>query len=148
MWLQLLRTSGLAFSGLTAAVSWDVMEALRSVDIDGMLVYGTLGHFCRRLWHHRPTGPFENLSLLPPSKDIPFLTLIFPALRAMIIIMITAYAEHLSQTRNSEQSFVEVIGHIRHGAMSTLMIPGSLQLYVRLIGRKGQLSSSRGPIPP
>ena len=76
------------------------------------------------------------------------MTPIFPALRAMIIIMITAYAEHLSQTRNSEQSFVEVIGHIRHGAMSTLMIPGSLQLYVRLIGRKGQLSSSRGPIPP
>ena len=75
MWLQLLRTSGLAFSGLTAAVSWGFIGTLRFKDIDGMLVFRVI-MVLPSLGHHLPIGLLEISSLLPPSKDIPFLTLV------------------------------------------------------------------------
>ncbi len=73
MWLQLLRTSGLAFSGLTAAVSWGFIGTLRFKDIDGMLVFRVI-MVLPSLGHHLPIGLLEISSLLPPSKDIQFLT--------------------------------------------------------------------------
>ena len=74
MWLQLLRTSGLAFSGLTAAVSWGFIGTLRFKDIDGMLVFRVI-MVLPSLGHHLPIGLLEISSLLPPSRDIQFLTL-------------------------------------------------------------------------
>ena len=61
-----LRPDGRCILGL--------LEALRFKVIDGMLDLGIMGTL-PSLGHHLPIGLFENLSLLLPSKDNPFLTL-------------------------------------------------------------------------
>ena len=67
IWTYFLRPDGRCILGL--------LEALRFKVIDGMLdlvIMGTLPS----LGHHLPIGLLEISSLLPPSKDIPFLTLV------------------------------------------------------------------------
>ena len=49
MWLLLLRQDGLVFSALRLLYPGTLWRPLRSRDIDGMLVTGTLGLFCRFL---------------------------------------------------------------------------------------------------